>query len=93
MSRFSNVMLSTDFSSCSQHAKRYAYAFAKQPKGILHIAHSVEVTPYPYSLVPEGGAILEDTLAALENLQYQIELDPAIIERARTPIDRMLAIG
>ena len=36
---------------------------------------------------------LEDTLAALENLQYQVELDPVIIERARTPIDRMLAIG
>ncbi|MEK7795259.1 MAG: quinolinate synthase NadA, partial [Candidatus Hydrogenedentota bacterium] len=35
---------------------------------------------------------MEDTLAALENIQYKIELDPAVIERARTPIDRMLAI-
>jgi len=35
---------------------------------------------------------LEQTLAALENLQYAIELPGDIIERARLPIDRMLAI-
>ncbi|PCJ49271.1 MAG: hypothetical protein COA73_18825 [Candidatus Hydrogenedentota bacterium] len=76
MSRFKNVMLSTDFSSCSQHAKRYAYAFAKQPNGILHIAHSVEVTPYPYSLVPEGGAILEETLREIRSAaQEQLDAD------------------
>jgi nucleotide-binding universal stress UspA family protein len=78
MSRFSNVLLSTDFTTCSDHAKRYAYAFAKQPGGILHIAHAVEVTPYPYSLVPEGGAIMEDTLreirfAAKEHLDADVE--------------------
>ncbi len=36
---------------------------------------------------------LEDTLDALRNTQYQIELPSAIIERARKPIDRMLSIG
>lgn len=36
---------------------------------------------------------MEDTLEALEKLQYQIELDPEIIERARVPIQRMLDIG
>jgi len=35
---------------------------------------------------------LEQTLASLENLQYAIELPGDIIERARLPIDRMLAI-
>lgn len=35
---------------------------------------------------------LEDTLAALENLQYKVELAPEIIEQAKLPIDRMLAI-
>ncbi len=36
---------------------------------------------------------LEDTLEALQKVQYAVELDPEIIERARTPIDRMLSIG
>lgn len=36
---------------------------------------------------------LEDTLEALEKLQFQIHLDPDIIEKARIPIDRMLSIG
>jgi len=35
---------------------------------------------------------LEDTLEALEKRQYQVELDPEMIERARNPIDRMLEI-
>lgn len=35
---------------------------------------------------------LEQTLASLENLQYEIVLPAAIIEQARLPIDRMLAI-
>ena len=35
---------------------------------------------------------LADTLASLEKVQYKIELSEDIIERARTPIDRMLAI-
>ncbi|HNR36166.1 MAG TPA: quinolinate synthase NadA [Candidatus Hydrogenedentes bacterium] len=35
---------------------------------------------------------LEQTLAALENLQFAIELPGDIIDRARVPIDRMLAI-
>jgi len=35
---------------------------------------------------------LEDTLEALQKLQYQIELPEDIIRRARTPIDRMLEI-
>jgi len=36
---------------------------------------------------------LEDTLAGLEKMQYQIELDPDLISRSRLAIDRMLAIG
>jgi quinolinate synthase len=36
---------------------------------------------------------MEDTLAALENIQYEIHLESDIIDRARTPIDRMLAIS
>jgi quinolinate synthase len=36
---------------------------------------------------------MEDTLAALENIQYEIRLDADIIDRARTPIDRMLSIS
>lgn len=35
---------------------------------------------------------LEDTLAALREIQYKVELDPEIIQRARIPIDRMLEI-
>ena len=35
---------------------------------------------------------MEDTLAALEGIQYEIELDADLIERARIPIDRMLSI-
>ena len=35
---------------------------------------------------------LEDTLAALQHLQYEVELDASVIERARTPIERMLSI-
>lgn len=35
---------------------------------------------------------LQDTLAALEKMQYQVELPPDVIERARLPIDRMLEI-
>ncbi len=35
---------------------------------------------------------LEDTLAALEQMQYEVTLDAEIIRRARTPIDRMLEI-
>ena len=35
---------------------------------------------------------LEDTLHSLQKLQFKIELSPDIIERARVPIDRMLAI-
>ncbi len=35
---------------------------------------------------------LEDTLEALEKMQYQIELPDDIIKRARVPIDRMLEI-
>jgi quinolinate synthase len=35
---------------------------------------------------------LEQTLASLQNLQYQITLPADIIEKARLPIDRMLSI-
>ena len=35
---------------------------------------------------------LEDTLAALQQIRYKVELDSAIIEGARKPIDRMLEI-
>ena len=35
---------------------------------------------------------LEDTLAALKNIQYKVELPADIVERARSPIDRMLSI-
>ncbi len=35
---------------------------------------------------------LEDTLEGLQKLQYKVELDSHIIERARQPIDRMIAI-
>ncbi len=35
---------------------------------------------------------LEDTLEALQNLQYQVKLSDDIITRARTPIDRMISI-
>jgi quinolinate synthase len=35
---------------------------------------------------------LEDTLEALEKVQYKIELPSDIVERARLPIERMLAI-
>ena len=35
---------------------------------------------------------LEDTLEALKQLQYQVELDEALIQRARKPIERMLEI-
>jgi quinolinate synthase len=35
---------------------------------------------------------LEDTLAALEKIQYKVELPADIVERARLPIDRMLSI-
>jgi quinolinate synthase len=35
---------------------------------------------------------LEQTLASLENLQYKVELPEDVIERAKLPIDRMLAI-
>ncbi|HQK77222.1 MAG TPA: quinolinate synthase NadA, partial [Candidatus Hydrogenedentes bacterium] len=36
---------------------------------------------------------LEDTLEALQKLQYQIELPEAILRDARVPIDNMLAIS
>lgn len=39
-----------------------------------------------------GQITLEDTLAGLEQMRYQIELPADIIERARMPIDRMLMI-
>jgi len=35
---------------------------------------------------------LEDTLEALQKIQYKVELSPDLIARARKPIDRMLAI-
>jgi quinolinate synthase len=35
---------------------------------------------------------LEDTLEALQKIQYKVELDEAIIQAARKPIDRMLEI-
>jgi quinolinate synthase len=35
---------------------------------------------------------MEDTLAALENMQYEVTLDADLIKRARLPIDRMLSI-
>ena len=36
---------------------------------------------------------LQDTLEALQKMQYAVELDEDVIKRARTPIDRMLSIG
>jgi quinolinate synthase len=35
---------------------------------------------------------LEDTLAALEHMQYEVLLDNDLIEKARKPIERMIAI-
>jgi len=35
---------------------------------------------------------LEDTLEALQKMQYAVELDPEVVKRARIPIDRMLSI-
>jgi quinolinate synthase len=35
---------------------------------------------------------LEDTLAALRQTRYRVELPPDIILRAKLPIDRMLSI-
>lgn len=35
---------------------------------------------------------LEQTLAALQNTQFEVELAPAIIQGARQPIDRMISI-
>ncbi len=35
---------------------------------------------------------LEDTLAALQHIQYRVELPTDIVEKARLPIDRMLMI-
>jgi len=35
---------------------------------------------------------LESILKALENMQTPVELPPTLIERARLPIERMLAI-
>ncbi len=35
---------------------------------------------------------LEDTLEGLQKIQYEVELDPDIVEKARQPIDRMLTI-
>jgi len=35
---------------------------------------------------------LQDTLNAMEKMQYKVELSQDIIERAKLPIDRMLAI-
>ncbi len=39
-----------------------------------------------------GLITLEETLEALRKIQYKVELDAGIIERARKPIDRMIAI-
>lgn len=36
---------------------------------------------------------LEDTLASLEKLRYEVTVPPAVIERAKRAIDRMLAIS
>ncbi|MBN2489476.1 MAG: quinolinate synthase NadA [Planctomycetes bacterium] len=36
---------------------------------------------------------LEDTLDALEHNRYEIHLDPALMDRARASLDRMLTIG
>lgn len=35
---------------------------------------------------------MEDTLAALQHIQYKVELPPEIIARAKLPIDRMIQI-
>jgi quinolinate synthase len=39
-----------------------------------------------------GQITLEETLAALEKIQYKIELSDDLIRDARLPIDRMLEI-
>lgn len=39
-----------------------------------------------------GLITLEETLASLRKTQYRVELNPAVIERARVPIERMLQI-
>ena len=36
---------------------------------------------------------LEDTLDALENVRYEIELDTELMDRARASLDRMLEVG
>ncbi len=47
----------------------------------------------PCNLCPHMKRItLENILACLQNLQHEVVIDPATIDRARTPIDRMLAL-
>ena len=50
--------------------------------------------PKDIHLLPNtaGCFTLEDTLRALEKLEHQVHLDGDIVRRARTPIDRMIAI-
>ena len=47
----------------------------------------------PCNLCPHMKRIsLPNIYAALQNMQYEVVVDPAIIERARRPIDAMLAL-
>ena len=48
----------------------------------------------PCNLCPHMKQItLPKILSALQNMQYRVEIDPAIAERARSSVERMLAVG
>jgi len=48
----------------------------------------------PCNLCPHMKRItLPGIVNALENLQHQVEVDPAVADRARTAVERMLAVG
>ena len=48
----------------------------------------------PCNLCPHMKRItLPKILNALRNMQYRVEIDPAIAERARSSVERMLAVG
>ena len=48
----------------------------------------------PCNLCPHMKKItLENILSALERTEHRVEIDPAVAERARGAVDRMLAVG
>lgn len=59
MKRFRKIMLATDFSDCADHAKDYAFAFAKSYSATLHIAHAVDTSYSSYVGVFGFGAAVD----------------------------------